>query len=85
MKICQLVMLALLLEKKETQEPVLFILKRVLKVMIHCILNVYPNTKDMKDFGDKSLVICSKFGLGDLARSIHCILFYYEILMGTAN
>lgn len=39
----------------------------------------------MKDFGDKSLVICSKFGLGDLARSIHYILFYYEILMGTAN
>jgi translation initiation factor 2 beta subunit (eIF-2beta)/eIF-5 len=70
-------MLALLLEKKETQEPVLAVLKRVLKVMVNCVIGLYPNTKEMREFGEKAGLLCSKFALGDLAKSISCIMFYY--------
>lgn len=85
LKISQLVMLALLLEKKETQEPVLAVLKRILKVMVNCVINLYPKHKEMREFGEKAGLLCAKFSMGELAKSISCIMFYYEILMGTAN
>jgi hypothetical protein len=45
--------------------------------MIHCVINLYPKVKEVKDFGDKLLLICGKFGVGDLSKSVNCIMFYY--------
>jgi hypothetical protein len=41
-------MLALLLEKRETQEPVGAVLKRVVKVMAHCVVGLHPNPREMR-------------------------------------
>lgn len=30
-------------------------------------------------------MVCSKFGLGDLGRVVNCVIFYYEVLIGTAG
>ncbi len=61
------------------------VLKRVLKVMAHCVVGLYPNTKEMREFGEKAGLVCSKFGLGDLGKAIGCLGFYYEVLMGIAT
>jgi hypothetical protein len=78
-------MLALLLEKRETQEPVVAVLKRVLKVMAHCVVGLYPNAREMREFGEKAGLVCAKFGLGELGKAIGCLGFYYEVLIGTAS
>jgi len=56
---------------------VVAVLKRVLKVMAHCVVGLYPNTKEMREFGEKAGLVCSKFGLGDLGKAIGCLGFYY--------
>lgn len=61
------------------------VLKRVVKVMAHSVISLYPNTREMREFGEKASLVCGKFGLGELGKAIGCLGFYYEVLMGTAN
>lgn len=39
----------------------------------------------MREYAEKIQLICSKHSLGELSRSINCVSFYYELVMGVAS
>lgn len=48
-------------------------------------MNLYPNFDEIQQYAEKLLLLCSKYNLNDVARSITCVIFYYELIMGIAT
>jgi hypothetical protein len=39
----------------------------------------------VREYAEKIQLICSKHSLAELSRSINCVSFYYELVMGIAS
>lgn len=84
-RVAQVVLLNLLSEKRETGDPLLHILKRLVKILVQMVATLHPNPCAVKEYADKLQLVCSKHALADMSRSITCITFYYELVVGTAS
>jgi hypothetical protein len=72
-----MVLLNLLSEKRETGDPLLNILKRLIKILVQMVGTLHRNPCAVKEYADKLQLVCSKHALADMSRSITCITFYY--------
>jgi hypothetical protein len=62
-------------EKKDQGEPIINILKRLIKILVQMVVTLYPHIDAIREYADKIQLICSKHALADLSRSITCVSF----------